>query len=296
MRFQPGLKIARHRELINFFEGKFVPPINVEISPSGVCQARCEECFYKDSQSGKYMETELVCDVLHGMKEMGSKAVTWTGGGEPTNHHHFAAFIQLANHYGLKNGVITNALKVPTYGLCDWVRVSKTNHEWPVSHLQMIRRNTQVLGMNINYKGNEREVVESLAIAEMVGADYLQVRPALNRFGQTTNIEPPNIDHPLLLKTEYKFTEAKNPHRYPNCLAYHFVPFVWEEGKVAVCAYHKDKPEYILGDLHKDRFETIMKRAPRSMRVLPDCQVCCKNHELNRTLDVLANLEDVDFV
>ena len=38
-----------------------------------------------------------------------------------------------------------------------------------------------------------------------------------------------------------------------------------------------------------------MENAPRSVPVADDCQVCCKPHETNSLINIMENLQDVDF-
>jgi MoaA/NifB/PqqE/SkfB family radical SAM enzyme len=287
MRFNPGLKLARHRELVDYLDGKQIMPINVEISPSGRCQASCPECFYSGNQSGKILDTKTLLDQMEHMR-----TITWTGGGEPTLHPDFFELTSFANRLGINQGLFTNGLKFPMTSYMDWVRVSKTNKPWNTAVLKYFRDKTPTLGMCINYSGDVGGVREALEIAENVGASYVQVRPALNRGNVPTEISPPDISHPLLQITGYKFKEASQPRGYDKCEGYHFVPFIWENGEVHACAYRDTK----LGSIYERPFPEIMKSAPAFFEVTDQCQTCCKNHEINKTISQLRKLEDVEFV
>ena len=163
-------------------------------------------------------------------------------------------------------------------------------------YIKMLRP-AKALGFAFNYAGPQDipYLWETLHLAEDVMADYVQVRPALAFSGKTVNIEPPNIEHPLLHVTGYKFEEARKPHGYKRCEAYHFVPFLWENGDVDVCAYMQKWEGYNLGNIYRDRLREILSHAPASVPVAPMCQVCCKLHEMNQAIHSARALEDVNF-
>jgi len=52
LRFQPWLKTARHPQLVEYLEGNTIFPIEVEISPSRGCNAKCPKCFYGQTELG----------------------------------------------------------------------------------------------------------------------------------------------------------------------------------------------------------------------------------------------------
>ena len=78
-------------DLLTKDKNKIVSPIHVRIKPTNLCNHNCWYCSYRmpKLQLGKNMKTtdyipkqkivEIICD----LKEMGVKAVTFSGGGEP---------------------------------------------------------------------------------------------------------------------------------------------------------------------------------------------------------------------
>jgi len=290
MRFEPGLKLARNKELNEYLNGEKILPINIEISPSGICNANCDWCFYKNKQDNQIIDTQLMLKTIKDM-EFFAKAITWTGGGEPTLHPNFKEFTK----NNLKQGLFTNGLKV-NYdpSVFEWIRVSRTDKDWPVENLKKLRE-CKALGMCINYLGDVENIEESLKIARKVKADYLQVRPALNIGNKLTFIEKPNLEDKLLLLTDYKFKGAAEEKTYTKCEGFHFVPFIWQNGDVDTCAYHQGNPKFNLGNLYENNLKNIMMHAPNYIKV-QDCQICCKNHEINKLISEMRKLEDVAFV
>ncbi len=301
-RFDPQAKLALHSQFASYMRGEKVYPVGIEISPSGTCQASCGPCFYAHGDLGGFRKVFLEWGRANGLlgecRGLGIKAVTWTGGGEPTLHPNFGDLSHTAHALGLSQGVFTNALAKPKYdsALFDWIRVTMTDKPYKVDCIKPLRA-AKTLGFAFNYAGPQDipYLEDTLALAEVVRADYIQIRPALAFHGQTVNIEPPPISHPLLYVTDYKFEEAKKKHGYATCEGYHFVPFLWETGDLDVCAYMRKHEGYTLGNVYKDSLKDILDRAPASVLVHPQCQVCCKNHEINKAVHHARQLQDANF-
>jgi MoaA/NifB/PqqE/SkfB family radical SAM enzyme len=298
MRFDPASKLVRSERFNIYMNGFQIAPQLVEISPTGLCNAKCDWCFYKGTKSKDSIAEGVLEEVLREMKKLGVKAVNWTGGGEPTLHEKFDELTDVARDQHLRQGLFTNALEIPTYepSKFDWIRVSKTNRPFNEEALKYLRDHARTVGLTINYDGDLGEVERSLDLADRLNLDYVQVRPALGLYGKTTLIHPPLIKHPKLQIAEYKFHEAQKRQDYKECEGFHFVPFVWEDGEVNVCAYQKGQVGYVLGNLYLQSFAEIMGKAPKSVPVRGDCQVCCKNHEVNQTIAHARKLEDIDFL
>jgi MoaA/NifB/PqqE/SkfB family radical SAM enzyme len=304
MRFEPGLKVARHKRFLEYLDGAFVAPINVEISPSGICNASCERCFYRqdpkkicglDKEMFDEGHMERLLKEAHGF---GVRSISWTGGGEPTLHTSFYKFVKLAYDERVRQGLFTNGLGKMKFdpSKLDWIRVTKTNHDWNVENLKYLR-NCNTLGLCINYRGEIDDLVidQALEVGEKVGVTYIQVRPALNIAGQKTVIKVPLRKHPLLQITDYKFVGVEEEREYELCEGFHFVPFIWQDGDVDVCGYHRKDQRFNLGNVYKESFESIMKKAPLFVPVIENCQTCCKLNAVNSTIAKMRTLEDVDF-
>lgn len=295
MRFAPSLKLCMNPKFSQHMDGGMIAPVNVEVSLTGICNAQCSWCFYAGKQSGIILSADRVIETMYEMQELGVEAVTWTGGGEPTLHPEFERIVE---NTPLKQGLITNGLKLPKADLSrfEWVRVSKTN--WPLnaSVLYHYRKAVKTLGICVNYEGLDHVVHETAEIADIVKADYVQVRPALNLEGEKTFFQVPKFDNPLVQVTGYKFADAAIDREYTECEGFHFVPFIWEDGRVDVCAYQRNKDEYNLGNIYDSSFSEIVSAFPSSVPVADDCILCCKNHEINKTIYYTRKIQDRSFV
>ena len=93
-----------------FLNGKKPTAINFEIDLTNGCNHRCSFC-----QWGSYIQTnratlksKIVIQTLPELIHYGTKAITWTGGGEPTVHKDFFKLLGMAWDLGLDNGLLTN--------------------------------------------------------------------------------------------------------------------------------------------------------------------------------------------
>lgn len=315
-RFEPGLKAALHSGFGEYLEGKIIPPINIEISPSGKCDASCTWCFYRQENNkikgldGKLFRESRMEGLVEEFSGMGVKSISWTGGGEPSLHPSFSKFVEWVHWTGLKQGLFTNALKEIKYDpiFFEWIRVSKTDKDWNESSLRTLRQ-CKTLGMCINYRGEEdyNIVLETLKIAEKLNnlkespehSTYVQVRPALKIQGKSINIQVPQIEHPLIKITDYKFLGSNIERNYKKCEAYHFIPFIWQDGEVDICGYHRGDKQFNLGNVYSrgeyGKFRYIMNNAPPSISVKDNCQICCKLNSINSMIYLARSLEDIDF-
>lgn len=315
-RFEPGLKAARNKKFASYLCGELVFPIGVEISPSGICDANCVKCFYRQNSrelrghEKKFFKTSRMEGLVNELSGLGVESISWTGGGEPTLHPSFPEFVEWANWAGLEQGLFTNALKPIKYDptLFEWIRVTKTNRPLNEKSLETLRQ-CKTLGICINYvkEDSEKIIKDTLKIAERLDSlktsknhsTYVQVRPALIVKGRPIKVDIPSIKHPLLKITDYKFLGSDLERDYTNCEAYHLVPFIWQNGDVDVCAYHRGELGFNLGNLYskgkQGRFRSIMEHAPKTIKVADNCQICCKLNSMNSMIHHMRQLKDVNF-
>ena len=89
-----NLKIFHHKEKLDSLPAdveKILPPIHIRIKPTNVCNHNCRYCAYRSDalQLGKDMKIrdtipkEKMTEIAEDIVEMGVKAVTFSGGGEP---------------------------------------------------------------------------------------------------------------------------------------------------------------------------------------------------------------------
>ncbi len=129
-----SLKGLLYREQFDAIkEGKFLPPVEVNIDPVNNCQLKCIWCNGKniiDNSRSLKMTREHLLDLIRFCKDWGVKAICFAGGGEPTLHHDLGEAVKLTSDLGMEVAIITNGLFIDdnqTKALakyCRWIGVS----------------------------------------------------------------------------------------------------------------------------------------------------------------------------
>lgn len=133
------LKIFRHCEKINaLISGKITPPIYIRVKPTNRCNHRCYYCSYadkddlnlrKDVSKQDSIPWKRLENVLNDFGEMGVKAVTFSGGGEPLVYPRIADAMRLILDNQIDLSIITNGQNLDGKNAdllanAKWVRIS----------------------------------------------------------------------------------------------------------------------------------------------------------------------------
>jgi len=119
-------KIIQQAALV--YNGRF-KPVHVQISPTNVCQLDCSFCSCANRASNVEMSYADYVGIMETFKGHGCRAVTITGGGEPTLHRDINGILHATSALGIAAGLVSNGLsldRVQTDALqtLTWARVS----------------------------------------------------------------------------------------------------------------------------------------------------------------------------
>lgn len=110
------LKLLRHGDRVEaMLRGETVYPISVEVDLSLTCSHDCLWCSFGSSASHGYRQqnwvqfpTSRAVRLMEELAEVGTKSVTFTGGGEPLVHKAAVSIFEKATEVGLSWGIVTN--------------------------------------------------------------------------------------------------------------------------------------------------------------------------------------------
>ena len=133
-----NLKIFAHAQALNdVSEGKRIAPIYIRIKPTNYCNHKCYYCSYADSELGlrdsvnrqDQIPWEKMQEIINDMKDMGVKAVTFSGGGEPLVYPHIVDAMRKVLEAGIDLSIITNGQllkeeRAEVLANAKWVRIS----------------------------------------------------------------------------------------------------------------------------------------------------------------------------
>ena len=233
------LKVFHHPEKVkSLLERRVTSPLYVRVKPTNNCNHNCVYCLYHPEYSGIHQTVnrmdeipkEKMMEVLDDFKEMGVKAVTFSGGGEPLLHPNITEILKKTLENRIRLSMITNgqSLKGEPAKLlynADWVRVSLDYctpemfteiRRRPEEHFDIVRQNIQQfarnkspdcdLGVNCvvsNY--NFDRLFDIAKFCKDLGVDNLRFSP-FQRFSQTEFLE---YHTPIRDKVKKQIEKAK---------------------------------------------------------------------------------------
>jgi len=167
------LKIFHHPEKLKALaEGRVSAPLYVRVKPTNTCCHNCFYCVYNPEFSSIHPESnredmiprEKMMEILDDFKNMGVKAVTYSGGGEPLTYPHIIETLKKTLEYGIKLSMITNAQKLNGEAAeilynANWVRVSldycnpdifSRSRNIHKEHFHQVKKNIEKFSQNKN--------------------------------------------------------------------------------------------------------------------------------------------------
>jgi MoaA/NifB/PqqE/SkfB family radical SAM enzyme len=117
-----------HNPIIKYAK---IIPYHVTLIPTNVCNANCEECFCYKRDKKKQMSYNEICKIIDMLKELGTKAISLSGGGEPDCHPDINKIIIRIKSQGMDVALVSNGegldrINTKVLNLLTWIRVSGT--------------------------------------------------------------------------------------------------------------------------------------------------------------------------
>lgn len=207
-----SVKIFHHKAALDAMEqGKGSAPFYVRIKPTNICNHHCAYCTYGSGDTGNKTEnrdsirhTDMIprdkmLEMIDDMGNMGVKAVTFSGGGEPLTYPYMkeaAAELKRRNIELslISNGQLLKGELAEAFYDAKWVRISfdspnaaeyaklrgisEKSYEEVVKNISDFARNknkTCVLGVNfVISKSNYRRVYEAARLLKSLGVNHVK--------------------------------------------------------------------------------------------------------------------------
>lgn len=132
------LKILYHtQELNEFLKGEHIAPIYIRIKPTNVCNQNCFYCCYADDQAietrkvnrNEFIPYTKMMEIIEDISDMGVKAVTFSGGGEPLCYPYIEETFHKIIDHNIELSLITNGQllygdRINDLKYAKWVRIS----------------------------------------------------------------------------------------------------------------------------------------------------------------------------
>jgi len=294
-------KILYHPEKIAaYVDGERPFPITIEIDLTNRCNHRCSFCYYAEhiglEADKPSLDTNILKDRLIEAKKLGTKAISFTGGGEPTIHKDYLELIKFTNEIGLDVGTITNGSAITEKNVdtiienLQWIRISMAGgdkesysevqgvdqFEKIVSNLKLLSKKKEEINPNFNLgvrtlvtSQNLHSLENFARIIKNLNLDYWQFAPDQftddkGRFWNDENTQKifSNVTDILaeknikLLTTTYMSSQEKLD--YPTtCYAHFFMVAITAEGYLTFCKNVRSEEDFHIGDINKNTLTEI---------------------------------------
>jgi len=344
-------KVFAHPERVRsaLLNPRHTPPITLDVDPTTSCNSHCPNCTFPDT-GRMFLDFDLYKRTVEEVSRLGIKAITFTGGGEPTLHPRFLEMIETAKAYGLEVGLITNGLAFSreiaerALPMLSWVRFSldagspemyrKTHGLNEIAFVKLteniasavkIKRdqklNTRLGASYLILEADQADFRKAVELGQAAGLDYLQFKPM--QIHDLSSVGGYSYNLPVIREAEkylrplvsQNYGEAFNvyftrlcpqmmdsgPLEYrqsQTCFGQRFTTSLAADGRLYACCHYKYDPDFELGNLHFDSFETIWgsERRMAFLKVLDPRKRClqvCKLEGLNELF--WAKMDEIEF-
>jgi len=112
---------------------KVIPPIHAQFIPTNRCNMSCPFCSCAEDDRNTEISLPNAKKIIDGLADLGTLAVTITGGGEPILHPYFDEIVEYFSKYNIEiglvtNGLLLNAIDSTTLDKIKWCRISNGDH------------------------------------------------------------------------------------------------------------------------------------------------------------------------
>jgi organic radical activating enzyme len=301
-----GIKILHHPEVVSRLQKNKGTPVYIEVAPTSRCQLSCVFCSNVNRTKHEELNFDSLKKMLVKLTTIGLKAITYTGGGDPTMYSSINDCINLSNSLKLDQGMITNGLgfsKIKRLDLLKWIRISMNCLDYVEKiDIPEISENT-TLGFSyvINDKTNDDTYKRLHEYVEKFNPSYVRIVPNCQ-----TTIEQQEINNKVYLEMVEKlgepyFYQAKVFEKPRLCYWSYMKPFLLHDGYVYRCS------SVVLNDDAERSFHSKYRWC--KMEDLPDkykddiipfettsCDKCVFSRQNNIVDDILNQNDMVNFI
>ena len=340
MIYSPNKALRHPQKLIEIRNNIPTGPTHVQLILSDLCNQNCSFCAYRDPN---YVSSQLFHDngnynpnrqlpklkaieILDDCKEMGVKAVQFTGGGEPTVHTDFQEIVDYCTKIGISWGLITNGVKLHKFDVskASWIRISLD-----ASNSKTYSKIRQVLEIHFDkaldsirkYKcgvgfivtqDNWTEVYEAALLAKALGASNFKIGPRFTdqpdyfdgfyeRALELTRNAESLADETFQVFNRFptKIKEILEPPIHKLCGYQYFTTYIGADQNLYRCCVYAYNPYGLVGTVNGRRFKDVWYENWHSIKDF-DATKCvgCHYKDINESLQYpLSEYEkDDEFV
>jgi MoaA/NifB/PqqE/SkfB family radical SAM enzyme len=287
--------------------GEFVSPITCEIDPSNACNLKCGFCMFGDwrANHSEHLELDMYISLIGELHQMGTKSITFTGGGEPLMNKDFNLMAKVAKSLGFQIGLVTNGVlldrierpedflfirvSLDAYNAEDYKKVKGMDlFDRVLRNITETLKRNKIIGLSyVVGPDNNKELHKAEELANELGVSYIQIKPSYmnDRKEIFTDFEYP--DGRPVIGTQRYLPEDNVP-----CNIAALVAIVGANGDVYYCCQGRGIDRLTLGNL-KDK--TLKEMWTERLSLKPNVSLCPMCRYMNYTKAYKSILEDGDL-
>jgi len=307
-------------------------PVHVQIILSDLCNQSCHFCAYRDPTytssklfhvDGNYnpnrkLPFEKVMEILDDCKELGVKAIQFTGGGEPTVHPNFNEIVAETAARGFKWGLVTNGVRPKQLDTATWVRVS-LDASTPETYSKIrrvdpyhfhkacetIERWQTGVGFVVTPE-NWHEVYDAALLAKYLGAKNIRIGAQFSEQGEdlfegfranvVSLIKATEELSDVGFKVINKFSEKMEDLHlgkpdYKRCGYQYLTTYIGADQNLYRCCVYAYNPRGLIGTIKDRRFKDVWLENDFSGFDARGCDRCQFNN-INRNINEVVEFDE----
>lgn len=294
-------------KLVSLRDNIITPPIYVRIKLTNRCCHNCFFCVYRihglkswknSMHNHVHLNDELskdkVFEVLDDFKEMGVKAVTYSGGGEPLLHKNVVDIFNKTKTNGIDlsvitNGQLLNGRKAEALKDAKWVRISMDYYDrnsfvesrgCTKRHYNDIIKNisrfvtikNKCCDVSVNFiitQKNYKHIVDVTILLKDLGVSNIRFSPVwLDDFINYHRTMEKDVMRNLDMAKEYEsdsfkiynsynITNEQSKREYNKCYVQQIIPAIGADYNVYNCHNKSYDSDAIIGNIRKQSFKKM---------------------------------------
>ena len=290
-------------KLVSLKDDYVTSPIYVRIKPINNCMHKCFFCVYNADYSGMHetmskkdiLDKNKLFEVLDDFKEIGVKAITYSGGGEPLLYPHIVDTFKKTKDNGIDLSIITNGQllkgeKAQELASAKWVRISMDYYnekQFSKSRfvpekmfydiVENIRNFTMIrekgCDLSVNYiitKLNCETIIQSMTFIKDLGVDNVRISPlwATDFIDYHKDIKDKVIadinysrkileDENFKIYDSYNITDDQIIRKYNKCYIMQIIPVLGADGNVYTCHNKAYDKDGLIGNVNDKSFKEM---------------------------------------
>lgn len=309
------VKLIKNYELMHsMMTDRIILPVHVQFIITNRCNLKCPFCSYANDDRKTEMSLKDARKLIRIMKDLGTRSVTITGGGEPLLHPHFSEILTAFYEADIEVGLVTHGLELKPDTLplkkMTWCRISNADHrsltgsylkrlsetveaipevDWAFSHVVSPEPNYDEIQRVIEF-ANVHEFTHVRLVADLLDYENVDLGPVEKEMKE-------RVDDSLVI-----YQGRNSPTKGGNCYICYLKPIIGADCKVYSCCgapyalKNPSKympPELCLGSAFD--LDKIIKNSSKPF----DGSICyrCYYENYNKILEaILAKTDHMNFV